>query len=106
VKKDLRFGFREKDIAQVKTRLESLLGIEFTERESSYYCGRYFRFESSTTGQFILQENFDSVENEWVEESHQDLPLLLNVSEAPESDKLRKTLTLVEGCRLINERER
>ena len=106
MRKDLRFGFSEKDIFRVRMTLESLLGISFEERESSYYGGRYFRFESPAFGQFILRDNFDSVENEWIEESHQDLPFLLCISERTDSEKLKRTLAQVNGCRLINEKDR
>ena len=103
---DLCFGFPEKDIVRTKTMLESLFGITFRERESSYYGVVYFRFDSKESGQFILQENFDSVESEWVEEDHQDLPLLLHVSCAPDPESVKRILALAEGCRLIRERQR
>jgi hypothetical protein len=104
--KELRFGFSESDISRLKEQLEALFRHIFEERESSYYGGRYFKFESSALGQFVLQKNFDSEENEWIEDSHQDLPLLLDINDAPDPEKFIKALASVEGCRLIVERER
>ncbi len=103
MKKDLRFGFTESNIVDLKAKLESLFGFIFEEHESSYYGGRYFKFRSDMAGEFILQANFDLIEGEWIEEAHQDRPLLLNISDAPDAEGIQKALARITDCKLINE---
>jgi hypothetical protein len=101
--KTLTFGFKEEDLRTVRTRLEFLLKIHFEQRDSSFYGGTYFRWEDREAGQLILQNNFDRIEQGWIEEAHQDFATLLNVSGITNEEMIKTILAQIEDCRLIRE---
>jgi hypothetical protein len=51
------YGLNGSDIYAAKADLESQWSIRFTERESSYRCGIYFKVESNLCGTVVLQRN-------------------------------------------------
>jgi hypothetical protein len=102
--KDLTIGFLCSDIITIRATLEQLLGKSFQERDSSFHGGRYFLLKDPVFGELTLQDNYDQIEEEWVEEEHTDLGGILRVSCAKEHDALKAVLLGVEGSRLIREK--
>jgi hypothetical protein len=102
--KDLTIGFSGEDIFLIKTMIERLLNKSFEERESSFYGGRYFIITDALMGELTLQENYDQIEEEWIEDADHDLVFILRVSCAQKHDEMKKSLLGLKGSRLIRER--
>jgi len=99
------YGYKYDDIISARNLIEKIIGIRLEEHESSYRCGLYFRYGDIGTEHFILQRNFDPLENEWTDSEHQSYPLLLYVNETTRSKELEKVLTSIEGIVLLKHEE-
>jgi len=91
MKSYLTYGLSTQSREDLIQQLNSAFGIEFTAHESAYR-GVYHR--SGPTGQehFLLQPNYLTHEDEWIEEKHQEFPLLLYVNETTRPDEIDRLL--------------
>jgi len=103
---DLRFGFPDKDIIHVRESIEALFKIVMNERNSGFYGGKYFRYKSIDFGELILQNNFDQLEDEWIEEDHKDLFVILSISGQLDMEEARRVLDKIQGCVHISQKIR
>ena len=73
--------------------------------ESGYHCGDYFRLGDTGAEHFILQQNYDSFENEWTEPEHQRIKFLLYVNETLRSEAIAAAFASEAGIELIRHQE-
>ena len=96
------FGLMDLDSAMLLAR--KALGLEFVLHESDYR-GVYYRHGTAGPENFIIQKNYDSFEDEWTDEKHQEHIVLLYVNETPRADELRSMLLhRVEGIKHLQRR--
>lgn len=74
--------------------VESALGVSLQAHESSYHCGDYYRLDFPKGASLILQQNYDSFDEEWTEESFQETPYLLYVSKHEHPDEVKNSMLL------------
>jgi hypothetical protein len=86
------YGSRVDDLDNVRTLVESVLGVTLAAHESGYHGGSYYRFDSGKGEHIILKKNFDPIENEWFEEKFKSYPILLYINETHRSDEFQKQL--------------
>ena len=84
------YGITGTELTEARSLIERVLGLEFSERESSYYGGTYYKYRLSTGREAILFANFNI--RGWVREQHKDYGVLLEVSDLEEMDKIRQRL--------------
>src|SRR5262245_19513797 len=99
------YGISCESLEAAKTRINVAIGIELIRHDSAYHCGDYYRYKDAGEEHFIVQRNFDSVEDEWTEPERTDKPFLLYVNETPRSDELRRILEAVNGVELLKHEE-
>lgn len=87
------YGYPTGSLDAIKNLLESALDIKFQERESYYRCGKYFRYDYPTQGRLLLQRNHDEIEDEWTEEAHHNIDLLLYAEDIPPQLELEGILS-------------
>lgn len=87
------------DLESVRHLAERALGVVFAAHESSY-VGDYYRHGLSGAENFVLQRNFNKIEQEWTEKSFKEYPVLLYVNESQRAEGLEESLT-PEGFVLV-----
>ena len=74
------YGFLLGDINKAKETLENVLSIKFEGRDSSYH-GEYFKWnEECSDENLILKHNIDTIDEEPVEMTFAEYPILLYVN--------------------------
>jgi hypothetical protein len=103
VKTYLLFGIEGDELQAARVRLERALGIKMDLHESGYRCGEYYRLGDVGGEHFILQKNFDDVEEEWTEPACRECGLLFYANETDRAELLCSALAGV--ARLISSQE-
>ncbi len=67
------------------------LGLQLFPHESGYKGGDYFRAQRANES-FVLQRNFNEIEQAWTEPAHQEFPLLLYVNKETPKNNYRALL--------------
>jgi len=93
------YGLNESTLEEACNLVEKALQIRMQAHESSYHCGNYFRLDLSNGANLILQQNYDSFDGEWTEESFKSSKYLLYVSKHDYPDEI-KSLMLSEDSRV------
>ena len=89
-------------LEDVAARMQQLLGVEFEERDSSYYAGTYYLYRKEYGRSLQLYNNYDSVAGSWVREHYRDHALILEVSVMDDMDGIqRKLLNGLAGVVLL-----
>lgn len=99
----LLFGIEGDELHAARVRLERALGIKMDLHESGYRCGEYYRLGDVGGEHFILQKNFDDVEEEWTEPACRECGLIFYANETDRAEFL--CLALAEVARLISGQE-
>lgn len=86
------YGVLASGLADAKSRVEEITGICLDACESSYHGGAYWRYDNPTIGGIILQPNWDETDLEWTEETFQEYPYLLYVSQIGRDNNLKDLL--------------
>jgi len=86
------YGVAEEQGDEFRSRLNETLGVVLVAHESSYR-GVYYRAGSTGEEHIILQPNYLSQDDEWIDEEHKEYPLLLYVNETLRPDELDKLLS-------------
>ena len=96
------YGFTGTPLAELVPRVQALLGLPLTERESSYYAGTYFLYTCRQTHQTLrLYSNYEE-RHGWVREQYSDYSVLLEVSGRDDMPEIeRKLLTGLDGGVLL-----
>jgi hypothetical protein len=87
------YGFEAQEIDQIAEQLSKALGIAFGLHESSYRGGDYYRHGMPGEEELILQRNWDTVENEPIETTFANYPVLLYVGPTARSGELQALVT-------------
>ena len=85
------YGIAAQTLDQARSTVERGLRISMSRHESSW-CGDYFRAGMSGGEHFILQPNYDAVEDEWAEPKYKAAQFLLYVNETQRAAALRSIL--------------
>ncbi len=94
------YGFKESgNLESARQLAERALGVSLAPHSSSY-VGAYFRFGLSGGENFILQENYNKVEQELNEKAFKEFPVLLYINESQKTEFLEKLLR-AEGFVLL-----
>ena len=96
------YGFRSNDLTLVSRKLTDLLGIGWTPHESSYRCGAYYR--SGLVGseeEFILQNNYNTVDDEWTEPDFTEYTILLYASRTKRPEEIEKIVFQLDNVALL-----
>lgn len=88
--KNVKLGIPFDDIDAVTKDIEKMLHIQFTEHESSYW-GIYNLAKLSETENIRILYNF--VDDDWQEEDHKDLSILIELNRLNEPEKIVKLLS-------------
>lgn len=82
------YGFVSTDINNVASALAHLPGTKFIVHESSYRGGVYYRSGTAGKEEFILQSNFNPLENEYAEPEFQNYATLLYIGPTERSEEI------------------
>lgn len=99
----LLFGIEGDDLHGALGVVESALGIKMELHESGYRCGEYYRLGDVGDEHFILQKNFDDVEDEWTEPACRECGLLFYANETDRAGFICSALAGV--ARLVSSQE-
>jgi hypothetical protein len=88
----LLFGIVGENLDTARQAVEAALGIRMVLHDSMYLGGDYFRFDSSDAEEFILQNNFNTFEDEWTEPAHSSYKVLLYASRTTRGAEIRNAL--------------
>ena len=91
MKSYLTYGLSTHSLEDIRRRLNSVFGIELVAHDSTYR-GAYYRFGPMGQEHFILQPNHLAHEDEWIDEDHQEFPLLLYVNETTRPDEIDRLM--------------
>jgi hypothetical protein len=86
------YGIVAPSLEHARSIVEQGLGISMRLHESSM-CGDYYRKGMTGTEHFILQQNYDPVENEWAEPEYRTANFLLYINETNRAAALRGLLS-------------
>lgn len=81
------FGIRESDLGTARRTVETALAIEMVLHDSLYRGGDYYRSTRTHRGAtetFVLQRNFDILDEEVAEPEYAQFALLLYCAAAPD----------------------
>ena len=84
------YGVKEFSLDEVQKQLEKLLEIKFELRYSSYK-GDYCLFRRNNKEKYEIVNNYTEEEG-WVLDERKDISVILDVSNAPQPNELRKLL--------------
>ena len=87
------YGISGTSLAEAKKSAEKALGLNLIAHESSHHCGDYWRLDLPAGASLILQQNYDSFDDEWTEVDFKESPFLLYISKHPCADDLRVKLS-------------
>ena len=108
------YGLKNSDLKMVLITVEIVLGSKFEIRESIYYGGEYYRVyggEYYRVGEasqenFILQQNFNIIEQEWNQEEFLDMVTVLYVNNIERAEELKNLLTdAIPEIKLLKRRQ-
>jgi hypothetical protein len=86
------YGIKQGDLESARIAIEKILGIRLIGHESSYHGGNYYRLGDLGNEHFILQWNFDPMENEWTEEKYKEMPILFYINETDRPEELENLM--------------
>jgi hypothetical protein len=86
------YGFRNRNIAEVRDAVERALNLPMALHDSSY-VGEYYRYGNVGEESIEICENSVDEEGEWPENSFQDFPTLLYVHETDRPEAIQEMLT-------------
>jgi hypothetical protein len=86
------YGSQAADLEEARDVLEAALGIRFEARESSYQGGDYFRWGENEAEHLILKRNVDPFDDEPVEESFSQYPILFYVNDTLRSTEVQEQI--------------
>jgi hypothetical protein len=96
------YGFAATTLEELAPRLQSVLGLPFQQRESSYYAGRYYLYKPAYGQEIRLYRNRYPVGDAWVREQYRDYSVILEVSGLDGMDEIQqKVLTGLAGVVLL-----
>jgi hypothetical protein len=78
------YGLLSNDIERLANDLEHILGIQWSSRHS-LYLGDYYK-SGGREENFILQYNFNDLEEEWIAPDFKEYPILLYVTSTRASE--------------------
>ena len=84
------YGFQKNNLDEVQIQLETLLGIQFELRYSSYK-GNYCLFRKSDEEEYEIVNNYTEEEG-WVLDERKDISVILKAYNMPQPNELRKLL--------------
>jgi hypothetical protein len=87
------YAIKAATINDAKELVESLLSIQFEERDSSYHRGPYFMYGHMGEENFEISVNLDPYEDVPSEDDFPDHEILLYVNDTPRSGDLQAALT-------------
>lgn len=87
------YGLTGMELAEARSLAESALGLEFSERESSYYGGIYYKHRLDTGREAILFSNIIATRSGRIRERHKGYSVLLEVSDLEQMDDIQQRLT-------------
>ena len=99
----LLFGIEGDDLHGARSRLERALGVTMDLHESGYRCGEYYRRGDVGSEHFLLQRNYDRVEQEWTEPDCKEYGLLFYANETDRAEGICSALAGI--ARLISRQE-
>jgi hypothetical protein len=88
------YGMDLTNIVNAKDLMESLLGVNFEERESDYQAGIYYRAGCGSEENFVIKKNLDPYDGEPVEPQFQEYKILLYINNTLRSLKLQNTISV------------
>jgi len=83
------YGFISDDLNELAKSLEHRLSVLFTLHESSYRGGTYYRSGIPGQEEFILQRNYDPLENELAEPEFPEYPIILYIGPTERSKEIK-----------------
>lgn len=96
------YGFTATTLAQLAPRVQQLLGLPLTERDSSYYAGTYYLYKRADRT-LRLYSNYDAERRGWVRAQYSDYSVLLEASGRDDMPELeRELLTHLGGAALLS----
>jgi hypothetical protein len=99
------YGVRGLSLDTARSIIEAALGLSFTERESGYYGGKYYKHRLGHGQEVMLFNNFDDARADWVRRPYKDYHVLLEVSDFPDMNAIqRRLLTSSAGITLLRTR--
>lgn len=82
------YGFRDMDLTQVCHLLEPILQVRFASHDSHFRGGEYYRYDDK----FILQKNWDSLDNRPIEADYPDVTVLLYASDLDDPREIERLI--------------
>jgi len=99
----LLFGIEGDDLEAARARIEHALRIKMDLHESGYRCGEYYRLGDVGREHFILQKNFDEIEEDWTEPGCKNYGLLFYANETSRAAFI--CAALAEDARLVSRQD-
>jgi len=91
------YGVRGLSLLLAKGRAEKMLGVSLEERDSSYQGGIYYIWGRNDSEHFVLKVNVDPFDEEPVEQSFLDFPVLLYINATERSSEIEEIIRK-DGC--------
>lgn len=82
------YGFSGSHLREARELLQSMLNIDFCERDSTYHGGVYYLSGDKKCEYFILKENIDLFDNEPDEKDYSEYNYLLYINDTHRSSDL------------------
>ena len=100
------YGSKNLNLAKIAKKIDLVLDTQFKIGNSYYYGGEYYRYGEGNTENFILQSNFNQIEQEWSKIIFQEFPLLLFVNNTDRADEIRNLfITSISELEFLKRRE-
>ncbi len=101
------YGLETEDYKSALSAIEQVINAKFEARESYYRGGTYYRCGHDPEKEnFVIQRNFNPIEQEWNEEDFKQMKILLYVNRTEHADKLKiKLMSSIPGIVLLKRRE-
>lgn len=87
------YGIKEGSLEETRAAIEQVVGVRFVLHESDYYGGDYYRTSNLGEEHFILLNNFNPFDKEWIEEEFSEYKIILYVNETIRAREIEKLLT-------------
>ncbi|WP_444900369.1 hypothetical protein ACJJIX_00050 [Microbulbifer sp. VAAC004] len=99
------YGIDCNGLDNAKALIQNLLGVTLLAHESGFRCGEYYRLHDVGQEHFILQKNYDDIDEEWIEEEFLRSPLIFYVNETDRSSVLQAVLLKDKRITLLRHEE-
>ena len=102
------YGFTTSDLDTVRNRVEGILAFRFEDHESTYVSqGHYYSKQVSKNEAYSIEFNYDATDDEWAEDEHKEMGVLLKVgcNDQQRSDAIRALLARVLSEAVFLQRE-